>query len=359
MAYRALANSDLVFGTKKTLSEKKLKIAPDAGLLFPSSDSVELGELNSDQRPSQLVVIDGTWSQAQSLVRRLPQLQSLPCFKLAPTQPGQYRIRLEPTDTSLSTVEATVAALKSLEPETENLDQLLVAFELMIQKQLDHPEVGDHHYSGGPIDGSTFNVPHDLYIDPARIVVVYGEANFREPTEPKNIERRPVFWCAEDLGTGQRFFTTLSTSTPANPMAPLPDTFLKHLQLSRENFDQALTMDQFLQRWSEFCKSAKVLVAYNETTFKLLDKANQLAGQLTGSIGQAHEAPPKRLTLKSINFGKVPSSESETSMPLRGLTEPRPTKDNSKAPIPGRAGERLANIVSIVRNLHQRRARVG
>ena len=367
MVHRALAKSNLVFGTKQTLCEKKLKIAPDAGLLFPSSDSVELGELATDQRPSQLIVIDGTWSQANSLVRALPQLQSLPCYKLAPTQPGQYRIRLEPTDTSLSTVEATVAALKSLEPETENLDQLLVAFELMIQKQLDHPEVGDQHYSGGPIDGSTFNVPGDLYCDPTQIVVVYGEANFREPTEPKNVERTPVFWCAENLGTGERFFTALSATTPSKPMAPLPDTFLKHLELSREDFDQALTMDDFVERWNEFCKSAEVLVAYNEGTFRLLSKANQMASELAGSDRQANEgtlktiavATPKCLTLKSINFKAGVSLESENSSSLGGLTDPQPSRDRSSDPIPGRAGARLANIVSIVRNLHQRRAKVG
>jgi len=95
MVHRALAKSSLVFGTKKTIAQKELAIAPDAGLLFPSRDSIEIGELDPDQRPSQLVVIDGTWSQAKSLHRALPQLQSLPTYKLAPTQPGQYRIRLE------------------------------------------------------------------------------------------------------------------------------------------------------------------------------------------------------------------------------------------------------------------------
>ena len=95
-----------MFGTKKTLGEKTIEVGPGAGLLYPSADSVELGTLAPEDRPSQLVVIDGTWAQAKSLLNGLPKLKSLPCYKLSPTEPGQYRIRLEPTDTSLSTVEA-------------------------------------------------------------------------------------------------------------------------------------------------------------------------------------------------------------------------------------------------------------
>lgn len=334
MVHRALAKSQLIFGTKKTLAQKQFTIAPGAGLLFPSSESVDLDQLSPDQRPSQLVVIDGTWSQAKSLVRALPQLQSLPCYKLAPAQPGQYRIRLEPTDTSLSTVEATVAALRSLEPETENLEQLLVAFELMIQKQLDHPNVGDQHYSSGPTDGTTFNVPHDLFVDPNRIIVAYGEANYRQAHEPKRVERTPVFWCAENLGTGKTFFTTLKTETP------LPETFLNHLELSRSDFDQAIEMTEFVNSWKQFSEGAQILVAYNEGTSKLLRKANQLAG--LGVESQA--ATPKWVTLKSINFKAQSVNGSSIRLP------DSPSAD-TRSNIPGRAGLRLANIVSTVRNL--------
>ena len=344
MVHRALAKSSLVFGTKKTIAQKSLAIASDAGLLFPSRDSIELETLHPDQRPSQLVVIDGTWSQAKSLHRALPQLQSLPCYKIAPAQPGQYQIRLEPTDQSLSTVEATVAALSALEPETQNLEQLLVAFELMIQKQLDHPEVGEQHYSGGPIDGSTLNVPNDLYIDPSRIIVAYGEANFREQSQPKNIQRTPVFWCAQNLGTGETFVSPLQT------VEPLPDTFLNHLELSRSDFEPALSMSQFLSKWNQFTNDAAVLVTYNEGTLKLLKKAQQLAGQEVSTSKPRLQC----VTLKSINFKSIAKHElSDSTLPRSGMALGDLDVSNKTAPslIPGRAGARLANIVSMTRFL--------
>ena len=346
MVHRALAKSTLVTGTKKTIAQKSLAIAPDAGLLFPSKDSVEIGTLAPDQRPSQLIVIDGTWPQAKSLHRALPQLQSLPTYKLAPTQPGQYRIRLEPTDTSLSTVEATVAALRALEPETQNLEQLLDAFELMVQKQLDHPEVGEQHYSGGPIDGSTFNVPNDLFIDPSRIIVAYGEANFRKQNEPKNIQRTPVFWCAQNLGTGETFVSPLQTAEP------LPDTFLNHLELSRSDFESAPSMRQFLSKWNQFTKDAEVFVTYNEGTLRLLERAQQLAGD------ESSVSKPKTLqcvTLKSINFKSI-NFKSITKRELNDSTLTRSRaafgdldvlKKTAPSLVPGRAGARLANIVSM------------
>lgn len=352
MVHRALAKSSLVFGTKKTIAHKPLKIARDAGLLFPAADAIVLEKLHPNQRPSQLVVIDGTWSQAKSLYGALPQLQSLPCYKLAPPQPGQYRIRLEPTDQSLSTVEATVAALKALEPETRNLEQLLVAFDLMIQKQLDHPDVGEQHYSGGPIDGTTLNVPKDLFIDLSRIVAVYGEANFRKPDQPKKIQRTPVFWCAQNLGTGATFASALKTEEP------LSETFLNHLELSRSDFESALDTGQFLNAWNEFTKDAEVLVAYNEGTFRLLDKARQLAGQ----DNSANQPGLRLFTLKSINFKPMVATENDISKSERlgrstffdlvasKRPAPVPAMAHSSA-VPGRAGVRLANIVSAVRLL--------
>ena len=117
----------------------ELPILPGAVLLYPGKQSKLLTELSPMQRPTQLVILDGTWHHAKTLYRDIPQLHTLPQYRLAPATPGQYRIRLEPTATSLSTVEATVAALKFLEPETEGFEQLLGAFNLMVEQQLAHP----------------------------------------------------------------------------------------------------------------------------------------------------------------------------------------------------------------------------
>ena len=136
---RSLKLSNLIFGRREKLAQADLPILPGAALLYPGKQSKLLTEISQDQLPPQLVIIDGTWHHAKTMFRDIPQLHALPQYRLAPTTPGQYRIRLEPTATSLSTVEATVAALRYLEPETEGFALLLGAFNRMVEQQLAHP----------------------------------------------------------------------------------------------------------------------------------------------------------------------------------------------------------------------------
>jgi DTW domain-containing protein YfiP len=106
---------------------------PGAALLFPAPDAAPLDEA----RPSALVVVDGTWPTARRLVRDNAWLQQLPRVRLDPARPGRYRIRRAPRPAfQLSTIEAVVEALRILEPDTPGLDDLLGAFDRMIERQI-------------------------------------------------------------------------------------------------------------------------------------------------------------------------------------------------------------------------------
>jgi len=108
----------------------------DAVILYPGPGAVRLDLLPAP--PRELVVLDGTWSTAKKLRRDNPWLQALPMVALAPAQPGRYRIRRAPRPAvQLSTIEAIVAALQTLEPETPGLAGLLQAFDRMIDRQLE------------------------------------------------------------------------------------------------------------------------------------------------------------------------------------------------------------------------------
>ena len=135
---KALVNSHLLADHTSSLA-KRLRLKPRAGLLYPGPRALLISELAPEERPEQLVLLDGTWHHAKTLIRDLPALQTLPRYRLSPTAPSRYRIRREPSATSLSTVEAAVAALRMLEPETEGFDQLLTAFDTMVENQLAHP----------------------------------------------------------------------------------------------------------------------------------------------------------------------------------------------------------------------------
>ena len=139
---KALCRCNVIAGHNQELAARQLPIAANAGLLYPGEDVPALTDLLVAERPDQLVIIDGTWHQARTIFRDVAQMQDLPCYRLSPSSPGQYRIRLEPNAHSLSTLEATVAALQVLEPETAGLDQLLAAFNTMVESQLGHATYG-------------------------------------------------------------------------------------------------------------------------------------------------------------------------------------------------------------------------
>ncbi len=332
MVNLSLQQSGIVCGTNESFSKTSLPIRNNCGLLYPSESARVLSELSVDEFPSQLIILDGTWSQARTMVRDIRQLDLLPHFKLAPTQPGQYRIRLEPDDISLSTVEAAVESLRELEPQTQGLDQLLAAFGAMVQKQLDHPKVGRHHYSGGPKSGRTINVPSQLLQDGSSIVVVYGESAYRDPLnlgsgETDTLPRSPIVWVAERLDTGERF------SCRIRPEVGLTDSFLAHLKLNRDQFDSAISISDFAASWNDFLKEDDVVVSY--------------AGRMLQLLNCIDSVPSQALTLKSINY-----DENSVRRPLGEFLDSKNVSRCYDGEL-GRAGERLSNSIALIKYLRK------
>ncbi|MDQ3262824.1 MAG: DTW domain-containing protein [Myxococcota bacterium] len=87
--------------------------AADTWLLFPC----EQGPLTAPPSPppSQVVVLDGTWAQAKSMVRRVPALRMLPRLHLAPRQERRLRLREPPNPEGMSTLEAIARTVAFLE----------------------------------------------------------------------------------------------------------------------------------------------------------------------------------------------------------------------------------------------------
>lgn len=86
--------------------------------------------------PVTLVVVDGTWSQAKTVVRDNPVLQALPRYAFATPEPSQYRIRREPRAELCSTIEALMHVLGVLEGEPARFRALLDPFRAMVDAQL-------------------------------------------------------------------------------------------------------------------------------------------------------------------------------------------------------------------------------
>jgi hypothetical protein len=228
-------------------------------------------------QPRQIIIVDGTWHQAKTIVRDVPQLAALPRFRLCPDRPGQYRIRREPDLHSLSTLEATVYALQALEPETIGLDQLLAAFQGMVDQQLDQmDERAVRHLAHGPRPRF---VPQLFWKGHDPLVVAYGEATphvaGRSPTR-----QCPVSWFAQRLNSDDSFACYLQ------PLHTLPESVRAHMRVTVSSGARTLTEEEFRGAWKRFLNPNDVLVVFHEQTSRLLE-----------SIGAVR---PHCLTMKAI-----------------------------------------------------------
>jgi DTW domain-containing protein len=84
-------------------------------LLFPAEDAIPLTRFADCQKPISLVVPDGTWRQAFKARARVPGLMNIPCVTLPPGIPTRYRLRTQPNESGLGTMEAIARAMGILE----------------------------------------------------------------------------------------------------------------------------------------------------------------------------------------------------------------------------------------------------
>lgn len=321
---KSLRNANVLVGSTSGLA-KALVLKPRAGLLYPGPKAALLSELPPQEHPEQLVILDGTWHHAKTMVRDIPALRDLPRYRLAPSAPSRYRIRREPSAVALSTIEAVVAALSVLEPQTRGLDQLLDAFLLMVDRQLSHPKSPQGHRSAKRRRPTCKNIPSALLGDLSHIVVAYGESTSREPGRERAL-RRPVSWVAERLGTGEQFGCLIE------PPFPVEDSFLGHLQLNRDDFVQAVSLEEARRSWKSFLRPGDCLTVFNSAVARLADQLNP--------------QPLSCLELKSVDFNTARQYGTlDDIVAAEGL---RP----ASCRLPGRSGKRLANLAAFVRHLN-------
>ncbi|MEB0028684.1 DTW domain-containing protein [Pseudomonas sp. MH9.2] len=141
LAALGLNNAELIVG--EVFDDLPALLNPpgyQARLLFPADDAQPLEAYRSEggetgSMSMLLVVPDGTWRKARKLLHLNPLLAALPRVTLAQTVPSRYRLRKAPGPGALSTVEAIVQALQTLEaPKT--FDALLRPFEALIDGQI-------------------------------------------------------------------------------------------------------------------------------------------------------------------------------------------------------------------------------
>jgi DTW domain-containing protein YfiP len=136
LAALGLNNAELVVGEVfDDLSALLNQPGYQARLLFPADDAQPLQAYTANEEPLLLVVPDGTWRKVRKLLHLNPLLAALPRVTLAEGGVSRYRLRKAPGPGALSTVEAIVQALQTLEAPT-TFEPLLKPFEALIEGQI-------------------------------------------------------------------------------------------------------------------------------------------------------------------------------------------------------------------------------
>lgn len=140
----SIVNAELWRGVE--FSPEKLQTAIAARetfLLYPGKDAVDCEEIALSPR-SQIIVIDGTWDEAQKIVYRNQVLHSVPRISFRKPIISTYRIRRPPKGGYLSTVESIAhllilnAVVSGHAHKIPSYQGLFELFNEMVNRQLKH-----------------------------------------------------------------------------------------------------------------------------------------------------------------------------------------------------------------------------
>jgi len=339
IAERALPNSELHVGVEFAESRGVRKaisnpLAP-AILLYPAPGARDLAK-EPPPGPVTLVVIDGTWWQAQKLFKKNPFLAGLPCYSLEPEVPSRYRIRREPAAHCVSTIEALTLALGVLEgppaegaeaPGDRGVAALLQPFEAMVEHQLRYAaEHRAERHVAKKKSGRRARPLGALGERVSDLVVGYGEANAWPRGTPLGDGGEIVHFAAERVASGERFEAFIA------PRRPLSPSFAHHTGIAASTVAGAGTWTEFLERWQAFARPTDVVAGWGHYWAQALESEGL--------------ALPERLDLRSAARRHLRERTGDVEDCARKLGEPLPEPWSA-----GRTGRRAAGAVAVARAL--------
>lgn len=112
-----------------------VSLQPDDILIYPGATSRPLGE-RAVSAPGRLLFVDASWRKSRRVLHEQRALADLPRYHLEPGAPSRYRIRREPAPGFLSTLEAVVLALETVERAPGRYRPLLRVMDWMVDQQI-------------------------------------------------------------------------------------------------------------------------------------------------------------------------------------------------------------------------------
>jgi len=140
LAAKALPNSEIRINGRvgdRLSVEDVIEPGRTSLLLYPSAFAAELTAdyVATLRGPFNLIVPDGKWRQTQKFTRRESALLGIPHVKVTVGAPSEYRLRSQPNDRSLCTLEAIARALGALESR-EAQSRLEAILRVMVERTL-------------------------------------------------------------------------------------------------------------------------------------------------------------------------------------------------------------------------------
>jgi DTW domain-containing protein YfiP len=337
LAHLCLPGSELRIGVdfdddlsvQRALAEAEAAGRP-AHLLFPGPRAVDLAEAKLGG-PITLVVVDGTWWQARKLLKRNARLAALPQIRFTPPAPSRYRIRREPSDDYVATVEALAHVLGALEGAPERFAHLLRPFEAMVNMQLHYARevrgARRRHAASRARAASRPRRPALLHERRADVICVHGETNAWPARRPGGHPSEVVHWVASRPATGETFEAVIAPRRPLAPAIP------GHIRVPRERLFQGESWDAFRARWAAFARAEDVVCSWGRYPLDVL-------------ASEGLQLPATRFDVRpavGVYFGARSGAIEDCAARL-AIVPPAPFAI-------GRAGTRLAALTAIVAKL--------
>jgi len=333
MARLCLPNAELHVGVCVREMPGLLRALADdsrpIGLLYPDAKARDI-IADPPPGPVTLVVVDGTWAHARTLVRDNPELSSLPRYAFRPPAPSEYRIRKEPNEEYVSTIESLALVLGALEGDPDKFKALLVPFRAMVDTQIACSQsLGKRATVRRPRTVTQRASPTEVLRDRGLVCVV-GEAN----TWPHDTPQRQVpgyrselvHWLAIRVATGERFAAVVR---PAGPLAPRTAEIAG---LAPEAIAAGLSGAELATAFASFLRPGELVGAWGPHVLELY------AGMTGAPLPDAVDLRQLASAVERGRVGKLEDYASATGPISPPLGQ-------------GRGGRRLAEVVAALERL--------
>ncbi len=136
---------DINFDDNPRFQELLNDPAYDSFLLYPGDETIDLSDPGSasalGSKPSQFIVIDGTWPCAKKMMKLTTSLHQLPRVSFKSQKISEFKVKHQPLPGCLSTVESIHQVLKDLNhsgrESTAGLeDNLMDVFRQTVEQQI-------------------------------------------------------------------------------------------------------------------------------------------------------------------------------------------------------------------------------